>query len=139
MENEVIGLKLHVMKEVSSLSFVENVFDYGEFLFRLACVLICGIHHLNKVRFVFVPNAVQFVTFSNHHEGHASEHLGDKEEGLEDEPILNAGGFSDVIVDEPNHVRNIQDWVETQTPNHNLASTCSSLPALLLQLRLREL
>lgn len=103
MENEVIGLKLHLMKEVSSLSFVENIFDYAKFLYHLAC-LIFSFHNLNKVRFVFVPNAEKFVTFSYHHECHASKHLGNKEECLEDEPVLNTGGFTDVIVDEPNHV-----------------------------------
>jgi len=104
MENEVICLKLHVMKEVSSLSFVENIFDYTKFLCHLICFLIFSFHNLNKVRFVFVPNAEKFVTFSYDHESHASKHLRDEEEGLEDEPVLNTGGFSDVIVDEPNHV-----------------------------------
>ena len=80
MKDEVIGLKLHVTKEIGTL-FVAST-----------------------VSFVLVPDAVKFVAFRNYHECNASKHLGDKEEGLEDEPDLNAGGFMDVSDDEPDVV-----------------------------------
>lgn len=81
MKDEVIGLELQEMKGISTV-----------------CVL-------QTVRFVFVPNAVKFLALRNYHECNASKHLGDKEEGLEDEPDLNTGGsgggFTDVLDDEP--------------------------------------
>ena len=81
MKDEVVGLKLHEMKGISTF-FV-----------------------LFTVSFVLVPNAVEFVDFRNHHECNATKDLGDKEEGIEDEPDLNTGGtgggFLDVLDDEP--------------------------------------
>jgi len=81
MKDEVVGFKLHEMKGVSAIFMIFTV------------------------SYVLVTNAVKFVDLSNHHECDASKHLGDKEEGLKNEPDFNTGSsggcFLDVLDDEP--------------------------------------
>lgn len=112
MEKEVVGLKLHVMKEIGILSFIENIFDWALSIIYLASIFVFRFLNVEEGRSVLVPNAMEFNEISDYHENNTGKHLRCKDESLNDHPDLNISASVNGFVHVPNHVWNIQDWNE---------------------------
>jgi len=127
------------MKKIGALSFVEKVFDGGQFFYHFFSGLIFCFDQVSEVRSVFIPNAVELEEVRAYHEDKTTKHLRCKGESLEGEPELNIGAIVKRFVQVSHQVWNIQDWTESKWIDYNLDYSWDSLRTIQLKVRCRQL